>query len=408
MTDAADLTDATPLDPEPERRMAAFRRLRSEGSVVPFPGADGILAAVSYEAVDRGLRTIDDFGGSAGQDDVPDVEKTIAALVEPRHGKVRRIINSVVAFHKSQRIEPYLQELSERLVDELVLEARGSGDDGVDVMARLAGPIPPAAMARLFGFPESDSTQFYSWMGHGGRRYQEATASGRSISIAEMSPELSGYIDQRISERQALPSDQWPQDALTRFLVTEVEGERLDVRSVKAQIIFMIGAGSDTTRNTIGNLIYHLGREPKLYAQIRNDRSLLDAVIEETLRIDPPAQWMVRTCRRPTELTGQSIEPGQKVLMCIGSANHDESVYDDPESFRIDRPTRDHLAFGSGPHICPGAPLARMEIRAALTAFLDRIESYRLVDPDGFDPIPTGMLKGPRTLFITVDREAVS
>ena len=113
----------TPFDSDIDRRAAAYRRLRAEGPVVPMPGLEGALAAVSYEAVYNGLATVDDFGGSAGQDDVPDVDKNIAAMVEPRHGKVRRIMNSVVAFHKSQQIEPYLQDLVHRLMDEMMAEA---------------------------------------------------------------------------------------------------------------------------------------------------------------------------------------------------------------------------------------------------------------------------------------------
>src|SRR5438876_5949087 len=104
----------TPFDSDLHRRAAAYRRLRSDGPVVPMPGLRGALAAVSYDAVDTGLRSVEDFGGSAGQDDVPDVDKNIAAMVEPRHGKVRRIMNSVVAFHRRQQIEPYLQELVTR------------------------------------------------------------------------------------------------------------------------------------------------------------------------------------------------------------------------------------------------------------------------------------------------------
>jgi cytochrome P450 len=200
-----------------------------------------------------------------------------------------------------------------------------------------------------------------------------------------------------------MPEEEWPPDALTRFLATAVDGERLTPRHIKAQIMFMIGAGSETTRNTIGNLFFRLGLDPSAYGALRADRSLLDHVIEETLRIDPPAQWMVRTCTQPTDVGGRPIEPGQKVFMCIGSGNRDERVHDAPDMFRIDRTSHDHLAFGSGPHVCPGAPLARMEIRAAVRAFLDRVRSYRLVAPDHYDAMPTAMLQGPRTLRIVVD-----
>src|SRR5829696_2581335 len=152
-TTTPDEAQPTPFDSDIHRRAEAYRRMRAEGPVVPMPGLDGALAAVSFEAVFNGLATVDDFGGSAGQDDIPEVDKNIAAMVEPRHGKVRRIMNSVVAFHKSQAIEPYLQDLVERLMDGMMAEAEQHGDDGVDVVRHLATPIPPAAMSRLFGFP---------------------------------------------------------------------------------------------------------------------------------------------------------------------------------------------------------------------------------------------------------------
>lgn len=400
-------TGVTPLEVDPERRAAAFRELRDVGGVVPFPGLDGVLAAVSYSSVDLGLRSVENFGGSAGQDNLPDEDKTIAALTEPRHGKVRRIINSVVAVHRSQKIEPYLRELSAALVDGMLAEARQAGPAGVDVVAHLAEPIPPAAMARLFGFPDEDSTSYYAWIRESGKRFQEAASTGRSISIADSSESLGAYVEARIDERLAVPREEWPNDALTRFLVTEIEDERLTPRNIKAQIMFMIGAGSETTRNTIGNLIYRLARDPEAYAALRRDPALADAAIEESLRIDAPAQWMVRTCARPIDLDGQLVEPGQKVFMCIGAANRDQTVHQRPDEFRLDRAAQAHLAFGSGPHICPGAGIARMEIRAAIRAFAERVEAFHLVEPGHYDAVPTAMLQGPRSLRIVIDAEAM-
>jgi cytochrome P450 len=392
----------TPFDSDLHRRAAAYRRLRSEGPVVPMPGLEGALAAVSYDAVDMGLRTVEDFGGSAGQDDIPEIDKNIAAMVEPRHGMVRRIMNSVVAFHRSEQIEPYLQDLVGRLLDDMLAEAAANGEEGVDVVTHLATPIPPAAMARLFGFTEEESRNYYRWVHEGGKRYEQALAKGESIAAADLNPEQRDYLDQKIQDRLALPRDQWPEDALTRFLVTEVDGEKLEPRNIRAQMMFMIGAGSDTTKNLIGSLIYRLGLDPDAYAALRANSDLIDVAIEETLRMDAPAQFMVRTCRRPTELVGEPIQAGQKVLMCIGSANHDESKFDDPDTFRLDRPSRDHLTFGSGPHICPGATLARLEVRTLMREFTRRIVAFRLVD-EHYDALPVGMLQGQRSLRIVVE-----
>ena len=121
----SDRSSPTPLDSDLERRARARTVPSSRGRGRPLAGSRRrAFAAVSYEAVYDGLAASSDFGGSAGQDDIPDIDKNIAAMVEPRHGKVRRIMNSVVAFHKSQQIEPYLQDLVDRLVDGLLEEAR--------------------------------------------------------------------------------------------------------------------------------------------------------------------------------------------------------------------------------------------------------------------------------------------
>jgi cytochrome P450 len=391
-----------PLDPDPEQRHAALTALRAEAPVVPIAGLEGVVAAVRYEAVSAGLRRVDDFGGSAAQDGLPEVDTNIAGIPEPRHGQIRRVINSVVAFHRSQRIEPYLQELTARLFDDLLARAAGAGDEGVDVMAGLADAVPPAAMAFLLGFPEGDSLAYYRWADEIGSRFQAAAASATSLSMGDACPEFAAYVDARIEERLALDRDSWPPDALTRFLVTEVDGERLEPRAIRTQIMFMIGAGSDTTRNLIGNVLYRLAVAPDAYAALRADRTLVDVAVEEALRVDAPAQFLVRTSLRDTDLDGAPLTAGQRVFLCIGSGNRDEGVFDGADEFRLDRPSRDHLAFGSGSHFCPGASLARLEARTVLSEFVERVGSFTLAPGYAFDAVPSAMLQGPKTLVLVL------
>jgi len=389
-----------PLDPDPIARHATMQALRSKASVVPIAGLDGVVAAVRYDSVDAGLRRVEEFGGSAAQDGLSEADTNIAGIPEPRHGQIRRIINSVVAFHKSQRIEPYLQDLTARLLDDVLTRAATAGDEGVDVMAGLADAVPPAAMAHLLGFPESESLAYYGWADEIGTRFQSAAASGTSLSMGDACPEFAAYVDARIEERAARPRDDWPEDALTRFLVTEVDGERLEPRAIRTQIMFMIGAGSDTTRNLIGNLLYRLAIAPELYAALRADRALVDVAVEEALRIDAPAQFLVRTCLRDAELGDATLTSGQRVFLCIGSGNRDETVFDAADEYRLDRESWDHLSFGTGSHICPGSALARLEARTVLAAFVDRVEKVGLAPGYAFDALPSAMLQGPKTLFL--------
>ncbi|HEY3669583.1 MAG TPA: cytochrome P450 [Acidimicrobiia bacterium] len=395
------------LDADPAVRMAALAELRAQCPVAP-PLAEGRpWTAVSHEAVETVFREIYTFGGSAGSTGLDEDDTSIAGILEPRHGQIRRIINAVVAFHRSQQIEPFLVQLSERLVGEFAAAASVAGPDGTDVMPLAVDPVPPNAMARLLGFPAADAARYYAWADQIGAAFAAAAAEGRSISMAEAVPEFTQYVDDRIAQRLATPEADWPQDALTRFLSTDIEGVRLSPRAIRVQILFMIGAGSETTRNLMGSALYRLARDPELYAHVRAERSQVEAVIEETLRIDAPAQFLVRRCLADTALTGQPLHEGEHVMISLSSANWDDSVFPAPDMFDLDRDTvRQHVAFGSGPHICPGAPLARLEARSLLNAFVDRFDRIGLGAGYEFDHLAHGMLHGPHTLRLVVHEAA--
>ncbi len=163
--------------------------------------------------------------------------------------------------------------------------------------------------------------------------------------------------------------------------------------------------GNETTRNLIGNLIHRLAGDPNLYQQIRDDRQLIPTLIEESLRIDSPVQLLARTCTEDVEIDGVQIKRGDRVLHSIASANRDDSIYPDADQFRLDRPRpRDHVAFGAGPHICPGAFLARMEAAVAIETITDRVARLALAPGYVFDPNPVFWALGPQTLRVTLTR----
>ena len=383
--------------------MAALAELRRQCPIVPPPADGAPWVAVSHEAVKTVFREISLFGGSAGSTGLEEDDTSIAGILEPRHGQIRRIINAVVAFHKSQAIEPFLVELSQDLVGVYAAASAVAGPEGLDVMPIAVDPVPPNAMARLLGFPAEDAARYYAWADQVGAAFAAAAAEGRSISMADAVPEFTQYVDDRIAERLATPEADWPQDALTRFLTTEIDDVRLSPRAIRVQVLFMIGAGSETTRNLIGSALYRLAQDPELYARMRADRSLVDTVIEETLRIDPPAQFLVRRCLADTSLVGSDLHEGEHVMISLSSANWDEAVFPAPEHFDIDRDTlREHVAFGSGPHICPGGSLARLEARSLLHAFADRFSQVELGAGYVFDHLAHGMLHGPKELRLVV------
>jgi cytochrome P450 len=187
------------------------------------------------------------------------------------------------------------------------------------------------------------------------------------------------------------------------MLFTELEGERLSARMVRTQTMFLIIAGNETTRNVIGNCVYRLASDLALQEELRRDPALVPALIEETLRLDAPVQLLGRTCMRPLELAGVPIEEGDRVLFHLASANRDPAAFEDPDAFRLGRRNaRDHVGFGAGAHVCPGAYLARMESRVVLETLLARKELIALAPGYTWDPNPVFWALGPRTLRVTL------
>ena len=163
--------------------------------------------------------------------------------------------------------------------------------------------------------------------------------------------------------------------------------------------MFLIVAGNETTRNLIGNCLYVLATRPDLFEQVRAEPDRIPPFVEESLRLDAPVQVLARAVLDETEIEGCPLHAGDRVVFGLASANRDEAVYDDPTEFRLDRTRmRDHLAFGAGPHVCPGASLARLEAVAVIEEFCARVRALRLADDYVPDPNPVFWANGHRSL----------
>jgi cytochrome P450 len=161
-----------------------------------------------------------------------------------------------------------------------------------------------------------------------------------------------------------------------------------------------------TTNHLLGNILYLLCTHPDAMQQLIDDHSKIMRCVEETLRIDSPVQWVPRIAVQDTELGGVAIPAGSILLMVLGSANHDDEVFDDPDQFRLDRSNiKEHVAFGHHIHLCIGAPLARLESKVALEQLLTRLRNIRLADPDSVEHHPrTMMFRGFEHLRLAFER----
>jgi cytochrome P450 len=145
--------------------------------------------------------------------------------------------------------------------------------------------------------------------------------------------------------------------------------------------------------------MYVVATRPDLFEQLRRDPTRIPPFVEESLRLDAPVQVLARAVLADTTIDGCPLHQGDRVVFGLASANRDEAVYDDPTEFRLDRARmREHLAFGSGPHVCPGASLARLEAIAVLDELCARVSGVRLADDYAPDPNPVFWANGHRSL----------
>lgn len=328
---------------------------------------------------------------------VPEEEKFVNEIAEPRHGQIRKIINATVAHHKSMKVEPFIRDLCNEYLDPII--ARGDGE----LIAEFVAPIPVNVIAHLIGVPRDDWADF--------RRWSDEVVEGtvptknrneRGEGLAGGHPEFAGYVDALIADR--LRSGDRPDDLVTRLLDTEIDGVRLSPVEIRTQLVFLIISGNETTRHLIANLMATVAADPALFDRLAADRSLIERAVEESLRLDPPIHELLRNVEAPTDIFGREMCPGEKIIFGIASANRDETVHDDAASFRLDRDNwREHLAFGGGPHVCPGSSLARLEARVALETVLDRCASMRTAPGWQRRKTPVFWANGPVDLPVVVE-----
>jgi len=368
-----------------------LEELRAECPVVRTPGGPWYLAR--HDDVLRATQDVDLFQASFRQPGVivPDEEQLINEIPEPRHGQVRRVINSAIAVHRLVNIEPFCEQLCHDLLDDLLARPGPR-----ELVHDYVMPVPNNVIAYLLGAPPEDFHLWARWSDEVVQGTWPATnRNERGVGLPGAHPEFADYVDNLIATRRDDPRD----DFVTRLLQSEVDGRALTDVEARTQLVFLFISGNETTRHLIGNLLWTVAHDPVLYERLRVDRELVPTAVEESLRHDPPIRFLLRNCLRDVELHGEELTTGDKVAFGLLSANRDESVFDDPHAFRLDRADpRAHVAFGGGPHVCPGASLARLEGRVALGVFLDRVAEIRPVDPGAYEEVPVAWAHGPRRL----------
>ena len=282
-------------------------------------------------------------------------------------------------------------ELVGPLVDRMVDEFADGGS--ADLVRQLLFPFPVRVIAALLGLPEEDLPEFHRLA---------VELIGVTVNwdrAVESSAKLREYFSGIVAERRLHPAD----DMISVLVSAEQDGQHLDDEEIYAFLRLLLPAGAETTYRSSSNLLYGLLTHRDQFDALVADRSLMPRAIEEGIRWEPPLLIIIRSATRDIEVDGVMIPAGASVVCNLGSANHDRTRWDEPETFDIFRERHPHIGFAHGSHMCLGMHLARMETQVALSVLFDRLPGLRL-DPDADPPYVSGeIFRAPPRLDVIWD-----
>ena len=289
----------------------------------------------------------------------------------PLHTRVRRIIAGAFTPRAIADMEHPVTALVDGLLD--AMAAKGSAD----LIADLAAAVPIEVIGNLLAVPRDERGPLRGWsLAILGALEPVLTDEQRQRGEAAVAGFLD-YLRRLVADRRARPGDP-ERDVLTRLIQGEADGEHLSERELLHNIIFILNAGHETTTNLIGNALVSLLEWPRGKGTADRPPGLIRSAVEEFLRFESSNQLGNRVTTAATEIGGVACRAGTFITIGIGAANRDPAEFPDPDRLDVSREPNRHLAFGSGPHVCAGLNVARLEGRIAIGRFLARFPDYAL------------------------------
>jgi cholest-4-en-3-one 26-monooxygenase len=358
-----------------------FRALRREAPVHwnPLPDGGGFWALTKYDDVvavsmdpvtfssERHGVTISDL--PPGQGDA--ARRMLLFMDPPKHTKYRRLVSKGFTPKIVREMEPHVRRLAAAIIDGVA--ERGE----CDFVSDLAAELPLMVILELLGVPVEDRRMIFDLsnrlIGFDDPEYAEGIQDSVAASLS-----MFAYANQLAAERRRAPRD----DVVSVLLRAEVDGEALSEVEFNAFFLLLAVAGNETTRNLIAGGMQALFEHPDQWQALKADPALLDTAVDEMLRWVAPVIYFRRTATRDTVIRGRRIREGDRVVMYYGSANRDEDVFENAETFDIRRYPNPHVTFGpGGTHFCLGANLARLEIRVFFEELIRRLPDIEPAGP---------------------------
>ena len=326
------------------------------------------------------------------------VAPTLDGRDDPDHKQLRRMFDDAFRPAKIKLLDPFIEELSLRLIDEALVAGT------CDWVSAFAVPLPLFTIGHLLGFPEEDMSEVKRWTDAFVQRMGLNQSPEERRRSAEQEIEAQRYFHERYEQLRAQPDE----SLLSDLVNNEVPGwdRPMNDNELHAELMAdLCVGGSETTTNALSAGARLLAEQPDVWAKLKADpEELLDRFVEEVLRLESPVQGLLRTAAEDVELHGVKIPAGSVLMVRFGAANRDQRRFGCPADVDLERKNpRSHLAFSAGKHHCLGAALARRELHFGFKALIDRVDAIRLAPENEFSVAPNYFLRALKELNVELE-----
>jgi cytochrome P450 len=305
------------------------------------------------------------------QNGVRSEDESILSLDDPDHARIRQPLAQAL-YARVAKFKPQVERIVAQALDAIDASAP------FDLMSTFCVPIPIDVIASILGVDGSRLAEFRAWSEGIIQTFNPFRSEEQTKTMEAASAALNDYFTGLIEERRAEPRD----DLISDMVRLQAGGAPLSDPELRINLSALLIGGNLTTTDLIGNAVRLLLTNPAELAKLRADPGLINAVVEEALRYEPPVDITGRIASRDLEVAGCPIRQKSSLMFALRGANRDPEVFDDPDRFDVTREHKPHVSFGGGAHICIGAPLARLEAQVALLRLFERFPNLRLADPD--------------------------